>query len=57
MCNTDTVLYYVGLLDSDTPSTNDVAVYAVGDGVIYFCGVLTDSDNQVVNGFHQCNAA
>ena len=57
VCNTDTVLYYVELLDSDTPSTHDVAVYTVGNGAIYFCGVLTDSDNQVANGFHQCNAA
>lgn len=57
VCDTDAVLYYVGLLDLDRPSTDDVAVYAVGDGVIHFCGVLTDSDNLALNGFHQCNAA
>lgn len=61
VCNTDTVLYYVQLQELDTPSTDDVAVYTVEDEVIYFCGVLTDSDNQVengqiANGFHQCNA-
>ena len=62
VCNTDTRLYYVQLQEVNTPSTDDVMVYAVENGVIYFCGVLTDSDNQIengqiANGFHQCNAA
>ena len=57
VCNTNTVLYYVGLLDLETPLTYDVAVYAIGDGVIHYCGVMTDSDNTTLNGYHQCNAA